>query len=223
MTISFIVAMDKNRVIGYRNTLPWRLPADLAYVKKITSGHHILMGRKTYESIGKPLPGRTNIVFTRNPLYKPEGCHVVHSVEEALRKYAGAELFIFGGAEIYKLFLPVAERMYVTEIAHEFPGDTYFPETDPDDWREISRIRGVRDEKNPYEYYFVVYERTKKPENAGNTESFRDTASSGSAESSQDTASSRGYGSFRDPVSSGDPEVSRDPVSSGDTEVSGIQ
>lgn len=160
--ISFIVAMDKNRVIGRNNKLPWHLPADLAYVKKTTMGHPLLMGRKTYESIGRPLPGRTNIVFTRNPHYEAEGCVVVHSVEEAIRKFGDGELFIFGGAVIYRLFLPVADRMYVTEIEHEFEGDTFFPEIDPAEWREISRVKGVRDEKNPYDYYFVVYERKPK-------------------------------------------------------------
>jgi len=161
MSISFIVAMDQNRVIGRNNRLPWHLPADLAFVKKTTWGHPVLMGRKTYESIGRPLPGRTNVIFTRNRDYRAEGCEIVHTVEEAIAKFdgEGKELFILGGAEIYRLFLPIADRIYATEIAHEFEGDTFFPEIDPEIWREVSRQKGIRDEKNPYDYDFVVYER----------------------------------------------------------------
>lgn len=161
MSISFILAMGKNRVIGLNNALPWRLPADLAYVKKTTMGHSILMGRKTYESIGRPLPGRTNVIFTRNSDYQAEGCDIVHSVEEAVNKYGGQEIFVIGGAEIYRLFMPLVDRMYITEIEHEFAGDTFFPEVDLAQWREVSRQQGIRDEKNDYEYYFVLYERIR--------------------------------------------------------------
>nr|WP_275984129.1 dihydrofolate reductase [Paenibacillus hamazuiensis] len=157
-----MLAMDENRAIGLNNQLPWRLPADLAYVKKLTMGHTLLMGRKTYESIGKPLPGRKNVVMTQRTDYRPEGCEVVHSVEEALERYRNDELFIFGGAEIFKLFLPYAERMYITEIAHRFEADTWFPEVDMSEWKEVSRTEGVVDEKNKYPHAFVVYERQNK-------------------------------------------------------------
>jgi len=161
LIISFIVAMDRNRVIGRNNRIPWRLPADQAFFRKTTMGHPILMGRKTYLSIGRPLPGRTNIVMTRNPEYRAPGCEVVHSVREALERYGTGEgeLFVIGGTDIFKLFLPVADRLYITLIRHEFPGDTYFPEIDPAAWKLVSEKPGIRDEKNPYDYVFQIYER----------------------------------------------------------------
>jgi dihydrofolate reductase len=162
VSFQIIAAMDRNRGIGLNNKMPWRLPADFAYVKQVTMGHTLLMGRKTFESIGKPLPGRDNVIMTQRTDYRPEGCEIVHSVEEALAAYQGKEVFIFGGAEIYKQFLPYADRMYITEIDHEFEVDTYFPEVNMSDWTEVSRTQGVKDEKNPYNYAFVVYERQKR-------------------------------------------------------------
>ncbi|GAB7054360.1 dihydrofolate reductase [Paenibacillus sp. YK5] len=165
MTISLIFAMDEARGIGIDNKLPWRLPADLAFFKKTTLGHTILMGRKTYDSIGKPLPGRRNVILTRDPEFKAEGCEIVHSAKEAVKPYgrggdkASEELFVIGGAELFGLLLPHADRMYITEIAHRFEADTFFPEIDRTQWRVVSREKGIRDEKNPYDYEFVLYER----------------------------------------------------------------
>jgi dihydrofolate reductase len=154
-------AMGRNRVIGSGGDIPWRLPADWAYLKATTMGHPILMGRKTYESIGKPLPGRTNIILTKNETFAPEGCVIVHSFGEAVGRYGSVndELFVLGGAGIYKLALPYADRLYATLIDREFAGDTFFPEIDLSKWEIVSRRQGTRDEKNPYDYEFVVYER----------------------------------------------------------------
>lgn len=157
---SIIVAMDQNRVIGYKNQLPWRLPKDLEYVRKTTWGHPIVMGRKNFESIGKPLPGRKNIVLTRNRDYRAEGCHVVHSVEDVFRLCdSEEEVFIFGGAEIYRLFFPYVNRLYITKIFHAFEGDTFFPEYREEEWIEVFRQKGVKDKENPYDYVFMIYER----------------------------------------------------------------
>nr|AIA16787.1 Dihydrofolate reductase [uncultured bacterium]AIA16834.1 Dihydrofolate reductase [uncultured bacterium] len=156
-------AMGRNRVIGAGGDIPWRLPADWAYLKATTMGHPILMGRKTYESIGKPLPGRTNIILTKNANFAPEGCVIVHSIEDAIKRYGSDdELFVLGGAEIYKLALPCADRLYATQIDHEFAGDTYFPVIDLSQWEVVSRRPGTRDEKNPYDYEFIVFWRKKE-------------------------------------------------------------
>ncbi|MDR6555264.1 dihydrofolate reductase [Paenibacillus qinlingensis] len=161
MTISFIVAMDKNRVIGKNNDLPWRLPKEWQYVKKTTMGHSIILGRKNFESIGKALPGRRNIILTRDISFSAQGCEVAHSVTEVFEMCRGEEeIFIFGGEEIYRLFLPYADKLYMTKIDHEFDGDTYFPEIDYTQWNEVSVEQGETDEANPYIYYFYVY--TKK-------------------------------------------------------------
>jgi dihydrofolate reductase len=160
MSVSFILAMDRNRGIGFNNKLPWRMPADLAYFKRVTMGHTILMGRKTYESIGKPLPGRHNVILTQNREYRAEGCTIVHSVEEALDRFArNEELFVTGGGEIFKLFLPYADKLYITYIEETFPADAFFPEVNEGEWRLVCSEQGVRDEKNPYEYYFRIYEK----------------------------------------------------------------
>ncbi|WP_416729410.1 dihydrofolate reductase [Fictibacillus sp. JL2B1089] len=156
--ISFVVAMDENLAIGKDNDLPWYLPNDLKHFKNVTMGKPIVMGRKTYESIGKPLPGRENIVVTRDENYQAEGTTVVHSVDEVLKKET-EELCVIGGTEIFKLFMPVADRLYVTEIHHTFDADTYFPEINRAEWREVSREPGIVDEKNKYPHDFVVYEK----------------------------------------------------------------
>ncbi|MBD8068077.1 dihydrofolate reductase [Bacillus sp. PS06] len=158
--ISLLVAIDKNRLIGKDNDLPWHLPADLAYFKQVTMGHSIVMGRKTYESIGRPLPGRENIVITRDESYSIEGCKVIHSIDEILQlNSADQELFVIGGSEIFKGILPFADKLYLTEIDEEFEGDTYFPEIHFEDWELDSKEKGVKDEKNPYDYYFCVYKK----------------------------------------------------------------
>lgn len=157
--ISIIVATDRNNLIGKDNDLPWRIPADLAYFKKVTMGSTIVMGRKTYESIGKPLPNRRNIILSRQEFHA-DGCETLHSLEEVqhLNK-DDEELFIIGGAHIFKEALPIADLLYLTYIDEEFEGDTYFPEVNEHDWKLISSEKGIKDEKNPYDYYFKKYKR----------------------------------------------------------------
>ncbi|MFI8577398.1 dihydrofolate reductase [Rossellomorea aquimaris] len=159
--ISFIWAMDQNRLIGKDNGLPWRLPEDLKFFKKTTDGHGIVMGRKTFDSIGKPLPKRDNVVLTRNTSFQPEGCLVLHSVEDILEWAEGrnSETFIMGGREVYKQFIPHVDKLYVTEIHHEFEGDTTMPSIPWEDFTCISSVKGLKDEKNPYDYEFKVYVR----------------------------------------------------------------
>jgi dihydrofolate reductase len=159
MTISLIVAMDQNRVIGLNNRTPWRLPADMKYFKKTTMGKPIIMGRKTYESIGRPLPGRKNIVVTSSRHYKAEGCTVVHSIEDALSAAGEGEVMVIGGARLYEQLLPVADRLYVTLLEKQFEGDTYFPEIDEGDWLEIAREDIEPGEDVPFRYSFIVLER----------------------------------------------------------------
>lgn len=163
MIISLIVAMAQNRVIGRDNALPWRLPADLHYFKHTTLGKPIVMGRKTFESIGKPLPGRANIIITQDKNYHAAGCWVVHSIDEALRvTQSNAEVMVIGGAKLFEQMLPRATRIYLTEIHQDIPGDTYFPELNRAAWRETQRIDCAPDEKNPYAYSFVVLEKAPK-------------------------------------------------------------
>jgi dihydrofolate reductase len=159
--ISLILAMDKNRVIGIDNRMPWHLPADLAYFKQMTLGHPVIMGRKTFESIGKPLPGRQNVIITANKDYQKEGCVILHSIDEALAFCLDKDVFVIGGAQIYQDFFPYADRLYLTFIDEVFPGDCFFPEIDDKTWKLVSKIKGERNEKNPYDYYFLVYEKTK--------------------------------------------------------------
>lgn len=154
-----ILAMDRNRLIGANNDLPWRLPADLKYFKKTTTGHPIIMGRKTYESIGKPLPNRQNIVLTRDPAYQIPGVIVVQTLDEAIQKADNPVKFVIGGAAIYNMALPVAERLYITEIDEEFSGDTYFSNFSMADWQLVSSEEGEVNENNPYKHRFLIYER----------------------------------------------------------------
>lgn len=156
--ISLLWAMDENRAIGRNNQLPWHLPEDLKYFKRVTMGKPIAMGRKTYDSIGRPLPGRENIVITRSQGITIEGCTVIHDVKDLLKR-DDKELFVIGGAEIFKEILPFADRLYVTEISEEFEADTFFPEYNLSDWELIESTPGVKDEKNPYDYEFLVYQR----------------------------------------------------------------
>lgn len=160
MKVTFIAAMDRNRVIGKENNIPWRIPRDWEYVKETTIGHSIILGRRNFESIGRILPGRRNIVLTRNPDFFFEGCEIVHSVQEVFDLCENEqEIFIFGGEEIYRAFLPYAEKMHITKINHEFKGDTFFPEVDFSEWMEVAVKKGIRDDKNPYSYSFHIYER----------------------------------------------------------------
>lgn len=160
--ISMIWAMGKNNELGCKNRMPWYLPADFAYFKKVTLGKPVIMGRKTFESIGKPLPGRTNIIITRDTAFKPEGCITVNSIDKAKTYSTDGEVFIIGGAEIYAAFLPMADKLYITEIDKEFEVDAYFPELDYSQWQLVSFEPGIRDEKNPLDYKWLVYERIQK-------------------------------------------------------------
>ncbi|PLT34952.1 dihydrofolate reductase [Bacillus sp. V5-8f] len=159
--ISLLVAMDENRVIGKDNKLPWHLPADLQYFKNVTMGHPIVMGRKTFESIGRILPGRENVIVTRNIEFRPEGVSVLNSIDEVIKLAESTveEIFVIGGAEIFKEILPVADRLYITEIHHVFAGDTFFPEINEAEWEQLSFNRGKIDEKNRYPHDFIVLQR----------------------------------------------------------------
>lgn len=158
--IAIIVAMASNRTIGINNTLPWRIPADLQHFKKLTMGHHMIMGRKTFESIGRPLPGRTTIVVSRDRNLKIEGCVVAHSLQEAVAASASdPQSFVVGGADIYGQALGLANTLYVTEIQKAVNGDAYFPELSRDQWQEVSREIHRQDEPEQLEYHFVEYRR----------------------------------------------------------------
>ncbi len=157
--ISLIFAMGKDNALGYKNKMPWHLPADLAYFKKVTMGQPVIMGRKTFESLGRLLQGRTNIVITRNKEFSHEGCIIVDSIERAKELTNDKVCFVIGGAEIYAAFLPIADKMYITYIDNEFEADTFFPEIDFSKWKLVSSEPGVKDEKNPYDYKYLVYEK----------------------------------------------------------------
>ncbi|MBV9576155.1 MAG: dihydrofolate reductase [Gammaproteobacteria bacterium] len=159
--ISVIVAIGENRVIGKNNQLPWHLPADLKRFKELTTGHAILMGRKTYESIGRALPNRSNIIISRNPQLMANGCIVVSSLQEAIQKAISeknGEIFIIGGSEIYRQSLPYADRLYLTIVHHHFEGDAFFPELDESKWQEIERTDLPADALHAYAYSFLTLE-----------------------------------------------------------------
>ena len=157
-TLTLIVATDSAGGIGIRNTLPWKLPQDLAHFKRMTTGHPILMGRKTFESIGRPLPNRRNIVITRNAAWRHEGVDVVTSLDAALKLTDAEEVFVIGGAEIYALALPQADRLIMTEIAQRFDCDTFFPPIDSTHWTESARDLH-HDDANGFDFAFVTYQR----------------------------------------------------------------
>jgi dihydrofolate reductase len=160
-TLSIVVAMAQNRVIGVNNTLPWRLPNDLKRFRRITTGHPIIMGRKNFESIGKPLPDRTNIVVTRDRHYTAAGCIVVHSLAQALAAARPAtDVFVIGGAQIYEQALPAAKRMHLTLVHADVAGDTRFPELDWNVWRIVEREDHGVDDRHAYAYSFLTMERT---------------------------------------------------------------
>lgn len=162
MSISLIVAMAENRVIGRDNTLPWRLSADLKRFRAITMGKPVVMGRKTFESIGRPLDGRRNIVVTRSADFHPQGVTVVGSVDEALAQAGDLEAMVIGGASIYEQTLPLADRMYLTEIHAAFDGDTRFPDYDPAQWRETERSDVAAGVDAEFGYAFVILERVER-------------------------------------------------------------
>ncbi|CCK74319.1 Dihydrofolate reductase [Oleispira antarctica RB-8] len=173
MKCALIVAMAENQTIGINNTLPWHLPNDLKYFKQVTMAKPIIMGRKTYESIGRPLPGRTNIVITRQSDYQAEGIVIVNSLPQALAKaeeislVAGhEEVMVIGGAEIYQQALLQADRLYITHVHAEIEGDAFFPTVEWNDWQEVKREDYSADpeggeKRNPFDYSFVVYDRTE--------------------------------------------------------------
>lgn len=166
MRLAIIVAVADNGVIGKDNALPWRLPEDMRYFKQTTMGKPVIMGRKTFESIGKALPGRTNIVISRNAAFSAPLVHVVGSVEEALQLAeqttatdAVEEAVVIGGSEIYRAALPLADRLYITEVHASVHGDARLPPIQWDDWQEVSRERHTAQVPNPHDYSFVCYER----------------------------------------------------------------
>lgn len=162
--ITLIVAMDNNRVIGKDNQLPWHLPNDLKFFKETTLDHKIVMGRKTFESIGRPLPRRENVVMTTNTNYQADGCTVIHSWDSVIewnKNQPEEEIFVIGGYHLFKDAIHFADKMYITKINHTFNGDTYFPPFSESNWTLEREIKGLKDEKNPYDYYFCTYRRKK--------------------------------------------------------------
>ena len=163
MRRSLVVAMARNRVIGRDNRLPWRLPADLAYFKQVTTGHPVVMGRRTYESIGRPLPGRQNIVVTRNRAFSAPGCTVVGSLDEAWKAAGDAdEVSVIGGTTLFAETLPIADRIHLTEVEAAVPGDTFFPEFDRSQWNEREVARHAADERHEHPFRIVVLDRKRR-------------------------------------------------------------
>lgn len=159
--ITLVVAKSDNNIIGDKNQLIWRLSDDLRRFKRITTGHPVIMGRITFDSVGKPLPNRTNIVITRNKNWSFEGVEVAHSLKSAIEtaKEIDSEIFIIGGGNIYEQSMTIADAIEVTEVHHSFEGDTLFPEIDLNFWKEVFREDHLKDDKNEYDYSFVRYER----------------------------------------------------------------
>ncbi len=160
--LSIIVAMAQNRAIGINNTLPWHISEDLKRFKTLTMGHHMIMGRKTFDSIGKPLPGRITVIVTRNQDLKIEGCIIAHTLAEAIAVSAlDDEIFVIGGAEIFAAALPLADTLYFTEIQHDVDGDVFFPEFDTKLWQETVREAHGQDTQQTLSYHFVTYQRKR--------------------------------------------------------------
>ena len=163
MKISLIVAMASNRAIGINNRLPWHLPADLRKFREITMGSPILMGRKTYDSIGRPLPGRTNIIISRDPAYRQPGCLVFNEIDRAIENCQHLpEIFVIGGSSFYESMLPMADTLYLTEVKQTFAGDTFFPEIHPEHWLETEREDIHEDPDVAFSYSFLTLERVQK-------------------------------------------------------------
>ena len=160
--LSIIVAVSENNVVGKENKLPWKLSADLRRLKSLTMGHHIIMGRKTWESLGRPLPGRINVIITSDKNYIAEGGVVVHSLKEAQTVSSfDDEIFIFGGGKIFKEAMPLVQKIYMTKVHSIIEGDIYFPVINMKEWNETAREDYKADEKNQYDYSFVILERRK--------------------------------------------------------------
>jgi dihydrofolate reductase len=159
-SLAIVVAMAQNRTIGIDNTLPWRCPEDLKHFKSLTLGHHLVMGRKTWDSIGRPLPGRTTVVVTRNRDWRADGCLVAHSLDDAIDACNGDEIaFVVGGAELYAQALPLVDTLYVTEIGQAVTGDAHFPDFSPEEWQETERRSSSQETPQPLSYDFVTYRR----------------------------------------------------------------
>ncbi|MDP1932262.1 MAG: type 3 dihydrofolate reductase [Gammaproteobacteria bacterium] len=166
MKLALIWAMARNRTIGRNNALPWLLPEDMKYFKRVTMGKPIIMGRKTWDSIGRPLPGRTNIVITRDRTFHADGVKVVHTLDDALSLAenislidGAEEVVVIGGAEIYALALPRADRLYMTQVHADVDGDAHFPAFNLDEWQELTREDHQASDPNPYDYSFIILER----------------------------------------------------------------
>ena len=168
MKISLVAAVAKNQVIGKNNDLPWHLPDDMKFFMETTKGHYVILGRKNYDSLPpkyKPLPNRTNIIVTRQHNFEAPGCLVVNDIQEALnvaQDNGEQEAMVIGGAEIYRLALPFADRLYLTEIDASVDGDVHFPEWNRAEWSEVSRVRHEKDQRHAFPFDFVLYERTQK-------------------------------------------------------------
>lgn len=164
--LTLIAALDRRRTIGYKGDLPWHLPADLRRFKRITMGHPLVMGRATYESIGRPLPGRENIVLTRNPDFEAPGCTVVHSIDDAIARAEGLgadEAMIIGGESVFRRTLARADRMHLTVVDGDYPGDTFFPDFDGNEWKVVSADHYPADDENEAAMTFVQLEATADP------------------------------------------------------------
>lgn len=160
--LSLIAAAARNNVIGKGNALPWSLPDDLKHFREVTAGHTVIMGRKTFESIGQPLPKRRNIVITRQEDYRPEGVEVFASLDAAIAALpVGEEFFVIGGGEMFRQALPIADRVYLTRVDTDVEGDAFFPPLESDKWREVSRRDGVVDEKNALPHTFLIFDRIR--------------------------------------------------------------
>lgn len=160
--ISFVVAIDRNRVMGLNNDLPWHLPKDLKFFKEKTTGHTMIMGRKTYDSLGGPLPNRKSVVLTSLNQSYPEEVEVIHDINTIKswnEKNPDKEFMVIGGAKVFEQVLPFVDRMYITWIDESFEGDTYFPSFSEEDFHLTSKVKGEKNEKNPYDYYFLQYDR----------------------------------------------------------------
>jgi dihydrofolate reductase len=160
--IAFVVARDRHGVIGKDGRLPWRLPDDMRHVRDLTVGKPLIMGRRTFDSIGRPLPNRVSIVLTRDPDFRCDGCLIARTIDEALALAGDApEVIVFGGAGVFRDFLPRADRIYLTEVDTEAAGDTFFPQLDPKEWREVERQTHPADARHPFAFAFVLLERIR--------------------------------------------------------------
>ena len=161
MNVSIIAAADERGAIGFKGNIPWHLPADFKRFKELTMGHFMIVGQKTFESMGKPLHGRTTIIVTDIPDYRAEGCLIAHSFDEAIHLVKGNEVFVIGGGQIYKLAMPAATTIYLTRVHSTFEGDVFFPAINESEWKLTSSEFHAKDEKNPVDFTYLIYKRKK--------------------------------------------------------------